>query len=141
LFKFSSNVISITYVIVKSLQDELSSCCITFAYEYSMWFTFMMLINNWMLLFGYFFIVNMFESYIVSVDVCILTKIQWLLFMKICWRQLVKYLCIILMIVYVCCWYPNNCNFFTYNICIANVKCWSFNHPFGLRRILSSFFS
>jgi hypothetical protein len=103
----------------------------------------MMLINNWMESFDNFFIVGLFESYIVqcrfSVNACILTKIQWLLFMKICWRQLVKYLCIVLMIVYVCCWYPNNCHFWTYNICIAAVKCWSFNHSFGWRKIFSSF--
>jgi hypothetical protein len=41
---FNSNVISVTYVIVKNPQDELSSYCITFAYEYSKCFTFMMLI-------------------------------------------------------------------------------------------------
>jgi hypothetical protein len=39
----------------------------------------MMLDNNWMVSFGNFFIVGMFESYIVqcrfSVDACILTKI------------------------------------------------------------------
>jgi hypothetical protein len=65
----------------------------------------MMLVNNWMVLFGIFFVVGMFESYIVqckfSVDACILSKIQRLLFMKLCWRQLVKYLCIVPMIAYV----------------------------------------
>jgi hypothetical protein len=45
-FRFSSNVISIAYVIMKSLQDDLSGCCITFAYEYNKCFTFMMLVNN-----------------------------------------------------------------------------------------------
>jgi hypothetical protein len=45
-FGFSSNVILVAYVIVKSPQDELSSCCITFAYEYSKCLTFMMLVNN-----------------------------------------------------------------------------------------------
>jgi hypothetical protein len=50
---------------MKSLQDDLSGCCITFAYEYNKCFTFMMLVNNWMVLFGNFFIVNLFESYIV----------------------------------------------------------------------------
>jgi len=112
--------------------------------EYSKCFTFMMLISNWMVLFGNFFIVSLFESYIVywrsSVDAWIWIKIQWLLFMKTCWRQFVKYLCIlVLMIAYVCCRYPNKCNFWTYNICIAVDKCWSFNHPFGLRKMFSSF--
>jgi hypothetical protein len=46
LFGFNSNVILVAYAIVKSLQDELSNCCITFAYEYSIFFTFMMLVNN-----------------------------------------------------------------------------------------------
>ncbi len=68
------------YVIVKSLQDELFDGCVTFAYEYNKCFTFMMLISNWMVLFGNFFIVSLFESYIVqcrsSVDACIWTKIQ-----------------------------------------------------------------
>jgi hypothetical protein len=64
-FGFSSNVILVTYAIVKSLQDELSSCCITFAYEYNNLFTFMMLVNNWMVSFGNIFIVDLFESYIV----------------------------------------------------------------------------
>jgi hypothetical protein len=43
---FSSNAISVAYAIVKSPQDELFSHYITFAYEYSKCFTFMMLINN-----------------------------------------------------------------------------------------------
>ncbi len=46
VFGFNSNVISVTYAIVKSPQDELFSHYITFAYEYSKCFTFMMLINN-----------------------------------------------------------------------------------------------
>jgi hypothetical protein len=46
IFGFNSNAISVTYVIVKSSQDELFSRYITFAYEYSKYFTFMMLINN-----------------------------------------------------------------------------------------------
>ncbi len=65
---------------MKSLQDELSSCCITFAYEYSKCFTFMILVSNWMVSFGNFFIASLFELYTVqwrySVDVCIWTKIQ-----------------------------------------------------------------
>jgi hypothetical protein len=44
----SPNVILVAYGIVKSAQDELSGCCITFAYEYNKCFTFMMLISNWM---------------------------------------------------------------------------------------------
>jgi hypothetical protein len=46
------------------------------------------------------------DSYIVqcksSVDVCISTKIQWLLFMKTCYKHVDKYLCTVL-IAYVCC--------------------------------------
>jgi hypothetical protein len=46
------------------------------------------------------------ESYIVqcryNVDVCISTKIQWLLFMKTCCKHLDKYLCMIV-IAYMCC--------------------------------------
>jgi hypothetical protein len=34
------------------------------------------------------------------VDACFLTKIQWLLFMKIHWRQLVNYLCVVPIIGY-----------------------------------------
>jgi hypothetical protein len=45
-FEFSSNATLVAYVIVKTPQDELSACCITFAYEYSKFFTFMMLVNN-----------------------------------------------------------------------------------------------
>jgi hypothetical protein len=131
-----------TYVIVKSLQDELFDGCVTFAYEYSKCFTFMMLISNWMVLFGNFFLVSLFESYIIqcrsNAYACILTKIWWSLFMKICWKQLVRYLCTIPMIVYVCRWYPNNYNFWTYIICIATTKCYVFNHPFRLKRIISS---
>jgi hypothetical protein len=58
------NVISATYVIVKSPQKKFS-CCITFAYEYNKCFTFMMLVNNWMVSFGKFSVVGLFESYIV----------------------------------------------------------------------------
>jgi hypothetical protein len=49
--------------------------CLVVAYEYSKCFTFMMLVSNWMVLFGNFFVASLFESYIVqwrsSVDVCI----------------------------------------------------------------------
>jgi len=80
----------------------------TFAYEYSKCFTLMMFVSSWMVLFGTFFIHGLFEPYIVwcksSVDGCIWIKIQWFLFMKICWKQLVRYLCIVPMIAYVCCW-------------------------------------
>jgi hypothetical protein len=37
-----------------------------FAYEYNKYFTFRMLVSNWMVLFGYFFIVSVFESHIVQ---------------------------------------------------------------------------
>ncbi len=38
--RLSPNTISTTYVIVKSLQDELFNYCMTFAYEYSKCFIF-----------------------------------------------------------------------------------------------------
>jgi hypothetical protein len=41
---------------VKILQDELIGCYMTSAYEYNMCFTFMMLVSNWMVSFGNFFI-------------------------------------------------------------------------------------
>jgi hypothetical protein len=63
-FGLSSNVISVTYVIMKSPQ-KLFSCCITFAYEYNKCFTFMTLVSSWMVLFDKFFVVGLFESYIV----------------------------------------------------------------------------
>ncbi len=54
------------------------SCCITIGYEYSKCFTLMMLVNN-CVPFGNFFVVDLFESYIVqcrfNVDVCILIKL------------------------------------------------------------------
>jgi hypothetical protein len=59
--------------------------------------------------------------------------------MKICSSQLVSYLCIVPMTVYACCWYLSDCNFETYNICIATAKFGSFNDPFGLKRMFSSF--
>ncbi len=71
----SPSVVLDAYVVVKNPQDELFNCCITFAYEYNKCFIFMMLINNWKVLFGDFFVVNLFESYIVQcksgVDACI----------------------------------------------------------------------
>jgi hypothetical protein len=48
--------ISIAYVIVKTLQDELIGYYMTSTYEYNKCFTFMMLVNNWMVWFGNFFI-------------------------------------------------------------------------------------
>jgi hypothetical protein len=55
---------------------------------------------------NYFVVVSVFESYVVhcrfGVDVCIWTKIQWLLFMKTCCEHLDKYSCMVIMIVYVC---------------------------------------
>ncbi len=65
---------------MKSLQDELSNSYITFAYEYNKYFTFMMLVSSWMVSYGNFFVVDLFEPYIVqwksNVDVIIWTKIQ-----------------------------------------------------------------
>jgi len=61
----SPNVVLVAYAIVKNPQDELSNCCITIAYEYNKRFTFMMLVSNWMVSFDNFFVVNLFESYIV----------------------------------------------------------------------------
>jgi len=139
----SPNVKLVAYAIMKSLQNELYGCYMTFAYEYKKCFTFMMLISDCLVSVGNYFVVCLLESYIVhfrsNLDVCIWTNIQWLLFMKTCWRQLVRCLFIVPMIVYVCCWYPNDCNFWTYNICIMVVKCWLLNHPFGSRIMFSSF--
>jgi hypothetical protein len=69
------NVISIAYAIVKSPQNELSSCCMTFAYEYRKCFTFVMLVSNWMVSFGNFIVVGLLESYIME---C--TCLVWMLF-------------------------------------------------------------
>jgi len=60
----SPNVILAIYVIVKSSQ-KLFSCCMTFAYEYNKCFTLIMLVSSWMVLFDSFFVVGLFESYIV----------------------------------------------------------------------------
>jgi len=43
--RLNPNVVSIAYGIVKSPQNELSSCCMTFAYEYRKCFTFVMLVR------------------------------------------------------------------------------------------------
>jgi hypothetical protein len=76
----SPNVKSTTYVIMKSLQNELFSCYITFADEYSKCFTFMMLVSDWMVSVGNSFVVDLLESYIVqfkfNLDVCIWTNIH-----------------------------------------------------------------
>lgn len=98
---------------------------------------------TWWIFWLLFFIVNMFESYIVEcklgLETCILINIQRLLFIKTCWKQLVKYLSMVPMLAYVCYWYFNDYNFWIYNICIAIIKCWLLNHLFGLRRMFSSF--
>jgi hypothetical protein len=73
------------------------------------------------------------------VDVCIWTKIQWLLLMKMHCMHLDKYLCRVPIIVYVCCRYPNGYNFRTYNIYIVTIICWSFNHSKAFRKTFSPF--
>jgi len=53
--RLSLNAISITCAIVKSPQDEPSSCCMTFAYVYSKCSTLIILVSNCMVFFGNFF--------------------------------------------------------------------------------------
>jgi hypothetical protein len=64
----------------ENTHDELSICCITFAYVYNKLFTFISLHNNWIVLLGNFFIIDICESYIIQcklgVDVWIFTNIQ-----------------------------------------------------------------
>jgi hypothetical protein len=79
LFEVESNYYINWYVIVKNPQDEPSGYCMTFAYVYNQCLTLIILILNCMVSSHNFFIVSVFESYIVqcksSVDVCIWTKI------------------------------------------------------------------
>ncbi len=57
---------SIAYVIVKTPHDELSICCITFAYVYNKLFAFITLHNNWIMSLGNFFIIGICEQYIIQ---------------------------------------------------------------------------
>ncbi len=100
------------------------------------------LINNCTMSFGKFFVIGVFESYIMQHKSHVLACIwimQWLLFMKMCCKHLDKYLYMVPMIVFVCCWYSYGSSFLTYNICIVATICWSFNHLQGFRIIFSSF--
>jgi hypothetical protein len=94
-----------TYVILKIPQDKSSRCCITFAYIYSKCSTLIILINNCTMSFGKFFVIDVFESFIMqrksSVVACIQIKVQWLLFMKMCCRHLDKFFFMVPMIVFV----------------------------------------
>jgi len=56
----------IAYVIVKTPHDELSICCIIFAYVYNKLFTFISLHNIWIMLLGNVFVISICESYIVQ---------------------------------------------------------------------------
>ncbi len=136
------NVISVAYAILKIPRDKPFICCITFACIYNKSSTLIILINNYTMSSYKFFIFSVFESYIMqcksSMVTCIRIKVQWLLFMKIFCRHLDKYLCMVCMIVYVCCWYSYGSSFLTYNICIVVAICWSFNHLQGFRRKISS---
>ncbi len=109
---------------------------------YSKLFIFISLHNNWIVSLSNFLVLGMCESYIVQhklgVDMWIFTNIQWSLFMNMCWRYFLTHVHFFPMIAYVCCSYPNDCNFSTYNICITLLRCWSFSHMFGSRRIFSS---
>jgi hypothetical protein len=51
--------------IVNTSHDEFSISCITFVYVYNK-FTFISLHNNWIVLLGNFFVIDMCESYIVQ---------------------------------------------------------------------------
>ncbi len=92
----------VAYVVVKRLHDELFVCCMTFAYLFNKCSTFFNFLNNCTMSLGNDFADGIFKSYIVqcdsSVEVYILTKIQWLLFMKICRRDFFMILFIIPMI-------------------------------------------
>ncbi len=66
---------SIAYVIMKTPHDELSICCITFAYVYNKLFTFISLHNNWIVSLGSFFIIGICESYIIQ---CKLEVDKWI---------------------------------------------------------------
>jgi hypothetical protein len=50
------NAISITYVIVKSPQDEPYNCCMTFGYVYSKCSTLIILVSNCTISFANFFL-------------------------------------------------------------------------------------
>jgi len=132
------NVMFVAYVIVKTPHDELSICCITFAYVYNKLFTFINFHNNWIMSLCNFFIISICESYFIQcklgINMWIFTNIQWLLFMNMCWRYFLTNIHFFPTIAYVRCSYYN---FSTYNICIVLAKCWSFSHPFGSRRIFS----
>ncbi len=58
----NSNAMSIAYVIAKTPHDELSTCCITFAYVYNKLFTFISFHNNWIVLLSNFFFIGICES-------------------------------------------------------------------------------
>ncbi len=132
-FEIKSNAMFVACAIVNTPHDEFSICCITFVYVYNK-FTFISLHNNWIVLLGNFFVIDMCESYIVQ------CKLGVNMFMNMCWRHFLTQVHSFPMITYVCCSYCTDCNFSTYNICITLPRCWSFSHPFGSRRIFSSTF-
>ncbi len=135
------------------IKSKHNVCCICYCEKIAWWivyllhyvydklFTFINLHNNWIMSLGNFFVIGICELNIVQckfeIDMWIFTNIQWLLFMNMCWRHFLIVLHFFLMIAYVCCSYPNGCNFSTYNICIMFLRCWSFSHLFGSKRILS----
>ncbi len=55
----------VAYAIVKTPNDELSICYITFAYVYNKLFTIVSLRNNWIVLLNKIFIISICEPYIV----------------------------------------------------------------------------
>ncbi len=109
---------------------------------YSKLFIFISLHNKWIVSLSNFFVLGICELYIVQyklgVDIWIFINIQWSLFMNMCWRHFWTHVHYFPMIAYVCCSYPNDCNFSTYNICITLLRCWSFSYLFGSRKIFSS---
>jgi hypothetical protein len=65
----------VAYAIVKTLDDELFICYITFAYVYDKLFTFISLHDTWIVSLGNFFILGICESNIVQ---CKLGTYMWI---------------------------------------------------------------
>ncbi len=66
-FKLKPNVIFATYVVRKRSQDELSICCMTFAYVYYKCLALIIFVRNCMGSFGYFFIMCVLNDILCSV--------------------------------------------------------------------------
>jgi hypothetical protein len=79
-FGLITNVIVVAYAIVKRPHDELSICCMKFAYLYNKFSTIVNFLSNFMVSLGNVVMIGCFESYILQceqrVDVCISSNIQ-----------------------------------------------------------------